>query len=247
MVKYQNKFILYTIILFFIIFLIIISLYTIYFNIIEKKQNNKIQTCPLNQCATDVITGKKNCPNEGEQIQYNINKEVCNYPNICNNTITPFALRDDGGTNNNGVCEKPKCNCITRPLCPNFISSAFSSNSINENNSIYDQINIVQYGEQKNISYCYVVPNFIVKSSPGCSFIKEINKKSMSDCMHLSKLCNNNIKSSPCLKGTLAYIQNDKESIDIKNTPLGCVNKESTCNCDQINIYNIKNENLFCI
>lgn len=239
-----------TLIIFFLYFLILIFYYFIY-------NENITSSCKIGECVTNIKTGKKVCPNnDNEILNYDPNIEVCNFPNFCNNPITPYALNENGSTNNNGVCEmiidgngaiaRSNCDCLTKPKCSDFISSIFTINFNQKGETYYEQ-KLVEELPLNKTSFCYVTPSFIKFSSPGCSFLNEINKDSMSTCMNLNKNCDNKIKTSPCLKGNLVYLQKNDEEINYENTPIACVNIESNCSCGQISVYNEKNEIIKCL
>jgi len=83
--------------------------------------------CPINQCSTSLLTGKKTCPSIDQSVPLNVG-EVCNLQDYCNNTLTPYPLSSDGYTLNDTKCEDSSCSCLTYKICPDYVLSYFVNN-----------------------------------------------------------------------------------------------------------------------
>lgn len=91
--------------------------------------NNQAFYCPTGQCATNIYSGVKRCPDTSQQaIQLNPGLEVCNAPNVCLDPQTPYALDANFGTNITGQCTINQCQCLNQAQCPNYITAYLQSN-----------------------------------------------------------------------------------------------------------------------
>lgn len=91
----------------------------------------ELSLCPPDYCASNIISGAKRCPAQGEIISRTSTAEVCNPRRSCNNPLTPKLLYDFKiGTVNNNFCptEIPdeKCLCMNGTYCPVQYSSYFT-------------------------------------------------------------------------------------------------------------------------
>jgi hypothetical protein len=207
--------------------------------------------CPLDMCATSLLTGTKRCPPAGTRITYDTSKEVCNSRFLCDNNLTPFPLQNDGSTTLTGVCserdveENIPCPCVSNYRCANYIATTFTA----QNGSIFtplaeQRINFIQNkistiaikdGSPPQIkaanvddylqTLCEVPFSFLAYASPGCTNMNgEINADALGVCMG-SSFCNKSA-NNPCLIGSLALITDNPDSITKNNLgefSYGCV------------------------
>lgn len=194
-------------------------------------------SCPIASCATNIYNGQKTCLGPNDVVEANPSYQVCNSSTLCDNSITPYALQNDGSTNVSGVCEPGIiCRCLSQPQCPDFIVATF--NTINGNpyttldgtRTAFVQSNITtnSAGFPSNIpplkyqnpltSFCSIPADFLPRASPGCNSISgAVTAENLQQCFNTN---------SACKTGTLAFIPEDINlfnSNTINSTPLGCV------------------------
>lgn len=217
--------------------------------------------CPINQCATNIFSGFKRCPEENTAIIVDQTKEVCNEKYLCTSTITPYALNSDGSTNYFGICEPNViCPCLRTNQCPEYIVSIFTANDGNPYNQLTGQrITFPQITGTPPLQYtvgktfCAAPLAWLPLSTPGCNFVSTANGNSMTyndliTCMGLINNCNGIGPSSPCAQGILALITNNPDNLtqnNIVNAQYGCV-QGSPCPCGQLAIYDTNFGGIIC-
>lgn len=228
--------------------------------------DNRTQTtfnCAPGQCATNLQSGFKTCPQNNVSITINPSQEVCNSAFVCDNPITPFALQSDGSTNINGVCEpNTQCPCLRVSQCAEYILSVFTTSngnpyeSLNGQRILFPQISSyvssaggaptdtppIQFNNPA-VTFCAAPLAWIPLSNPGCNFItaSSVNDISYSDvllCMGMQNGCSG-LEGSPCLQGVLAFLSSNPDTLtqnDITTTQLACV-RGNPCPCGQVAIF----------
>jgi len=238
-----------------IIFIIFISYVLISSNFATTTPENPVSTdtrgtltklCDIGECATNIISGLKFCSGNNTQVLYNEAFEVCNPRNSCKNRLTPYAVRSDGSTDINGICnEGVVCACINKPQCPTYILSSFTTlngsilKSFDNQRLIFPQES--QYSPNSSIitsppmqiqspvsQFCNVPVSYLQYISPGCVFAN-INPDNtgvyndVRDCMNMSNNCkdtiyeNENYRATPCLNGTLSIITDNPDQLKIQD------------------------------
>jgi hypothetical protein len=217
--------------------------------------------CPVGQCATNIMSGFKRCPEANVAINVDPRQEVCNDRYLCTSTITPYALQSDGSTNFYGVCEPNViCPCLRVNQCPEYVISMFTANDGNPYNPLTGQrISFPQVTGTAPLQYtigktfCLAPLAWLPLSSPGCNFVSSAHGNSMTyndllDCMGMINGCNNIGPASPCAQGILALVTDDPDSItkiNISNAQYGCV-QGTPCPCNQIAIYDTNYGGIIC-
>lgn len=222
----------------------------------------QILQCEVDQCATNIQSGSKRCPEPGQKILVNPYSEVCNDRYFCNNSLTPFALQGDGSTNNYGICEEGiECPCLTKAQCPNYIVSYFSTQGGNPYTSLPGQrITFPQtFSNNRPIilgdystDFCTISSSWLPYSNPGCNFISYTDSidptiDDITTCMGGAVGCNGNY-SNPCLQGTLSFLTNNPDSFTADQsiyTPLACVAGDP-CPCGQVALFDTNSETIVC-
>jgi len=252
-----------------IIIVLCLFVFFIFYILYKSPDSDKIYLeCPINECATSLSNGEKRCPeNEGTVIVYDPETEVCNSKYSCENSLTKFALLNDGSTNNSGICNEGNiCRCLQKPSCPssNLVIFSLQNGNTQTNSSgnrvIFNQ-NIANMVGQNNNSitynnsntqFCLIKANHLDIISPnGCFFnnSSSITLDEMRNCL----------SSNPCLSGTIAfYPENTDNFIYNTNTiysiPIGCFNAEineinkkldNYCN-GLIPVYDVKTGGIIC-
>jgi len=238
-----------------------------------SSDNRTVQTIPCapGQCATNLFTGFKTCPIEGQIVSVNPSEAVCNSSNFCDNPLTPFALQSDGSTNINGVCEpNTQCPCLRVSQCPEYVLSVFTTNNGNPYQNIEGQrITFPQQASYVDINgqpstlppiqfsnpsttFCAAPLSWLPLSNPGCNFVSAANGNSMDYndivlCMGMISGCSG-ITGSPCLQGTLAFISNNPDTLNQQNivtSQLSCVTGQP-CPCGTVAIFDTNFGNIVC-
>lgn len=212
--------------------------------IIEQKTRNLTSTifCPPGQCAMDILTGEKICPEGDEQYSYNPVTQICMNPTTCSGSM-PYAIQPDGSTNSLGACSRDpltgellECRCSQQSTCADYITTVFQSISGNPftalegTRTLFTQSARADYGgsvglnlsnniqfADPNNTFCQVPITWVFRSNPGCT------NYGSGDIADNAYEC---INSNPCLIGTLAYISDDSStfsSSDILSKPVACV------------------------
>lgn len=248
---------------------------------------NKLYTqCTVDECVTNILTGEKTCPSNGEELKATLPFEVCNLKFECNNYVTPYAVQEDGSTRSDGICEKGvACRCSRIPLCATFVRSTFTASPTNNNIPLNEQL--ITFTQQSTIGtvssgapsvnskspgafdiftisssenqYCQVPAQWLNRSTPGCTFARDMDYDSIVQCMGLTGdestfpyACNTlpqNINrelqiplSSPCIDGKLAVVVKDdklsRQNID--KYPFACVGTDVSCPCGEVMVQHYK-------
>lgn len=111
--------------------ILIISTMIISYVTIFSDNIGEIKNCPPNYCVSNIISGSKRCPPQGETISRNSTAEVCNPRRSCTDPLTPNLLYDFKiGTVNDNFCPSDipdeKCLCMNSTYCPVQYSSYFT-------------------------------------------------------------------------------------------------------------------------
>lgn len=227
-------------------------------NLQEDSGLHQNLNCPVNECAVDIKTGLKRCPEPNAHISYNPQKEVCSIPNGCSNSLLPYAVQPDGGVSFDGRCPNNSiCPCVKFPQCPEYIVSAFSAKNGNPySNNSGQRLNFPQFSFYTNPSdnqytnslpitysdlsstFCAVPINWITLATPGCP--ATVGAPTLNDivvCMNLPRLQGGNA----CLNGALAFLPQSTSNFSSSqalNTPLGCVRGNSVqCDIGEANVW----------
>lgn len=227
-------------------------------------------TCPQGQCGTNLISGDKICPDEDNPIiTIDPTQQVCNSPFVCDNNLTPYALQSDGNIDFNGICQEGvECPCLRNPQCADYILTTFTVRNGNPYSTFGTQrISFPQSSEGLNpdgnntnqppirfnnisTTFCSVPFEWLAFSTPGCNFVSnpnEINSNDLLACMGLPLACDG-VTGNPCLQGTLAYITDNSENVNINTiftNQLSCVSGEP-CPCGLIAIYDTNYGGIIC-
>lgn len=227
------------------------------------RRADTIFRCLPGQCATNIVSGFKTCPEGDEAIFVNPLEEVCNSRTLCDNPLTPFAVQSDGSTNFYGVCEGTvACPCVKTLQCPNYVLSAFTVSNGNAYANLSGQRlvfpQVSSYSDTSNSSsfgvndlpplkyndlntFCSAPLSWLPLSSPGCNFVSGIESMTYNElliCMGQAIGCLG-LAGSPCLQGVLAMLTDDPSSItrdSIKNAQFACV-RGTTCPCGQLTVF----------
>lgn len=234
-----------------------------------SSMNNPVSTdsrtydmlCPVGQCATNILSGFKRCPEENVAISVDPSKEVCNERYLCTSPITPYAMNSDGSTNYYGVCEPGViCPCLRVNQCPEYIVSMFTASDGNPYNPLTGQrITFPQITGSPPLQYtigkafCAAPLAWLPLSTPGCNFISSAQGNSITYddllmCMGLVSGCSDGGPSSPCAQGVLALITDDPDAVtqtNIVNGQYGCV-QGLPCPCGQLAIYDTTFGGIIC-
>lgn len=196
--------------------------------------------CPAGECATNVFTGSKRCPESFEvPVAASLPLEVCNPRFSCSDPATPYAINSDSSTNANGLCENDPlgnpiaCRCQRYASCPVYIRSVFSTYAGNPYDSLDTQRVMLRQttatlGAGGELSlpmtitdpanqFCTIPQPWLARAVPGA-----------------------------CLRGTAAYIVPDVENFDPDAANVGCVDG-SPCPTGQLAVWDVKIDQLRCI
>lgn len=211
-------------------------------------------SCPIGQCATDLLSGAKRCPTEDGTIPYDPALEVCNEKYACSNVVTPYSLRSDGSTDSSGLCEtNVVCPCLRTFRCADYVTSTFDTSEGDPYSSLTNQRitfpqNIIKDGAPINpfLSFCSVPMSFLPFSTPGCNFLDGTNDVSVSDvvrCMGYGRGCDG-INNNACKEGVLAFIA-DSSLPPSQYREVACV-KGTACPCGQATVYDTRSGSISC-
>jgi hypothetical protein len=159
-------------------------------NIKELDSLTGLQECPEGECAIDLKTGIKRCPqNDNTRIVYNQAFEGCSAKFFCTNDDLPYAVRSSGETDTFGVCETDiECRCTDQVVCPKFVVSSFNlyngssfTGLRKDLNYYFDQTtladdkivgydSIVIPSERTNVQFCNINPSYLDRLAGGCNF-----------------------------------------------------------------------------
>lgn len=203
--------------------------------------------CPSGYCATNIFNGKKRCPIEWESpIIAELPIEVCNPPNGCTDTSTPYAINADGSTNLNGVCETVNgtptiCRCQRYPSCPVYIRSIFNTYAGNP----YDPL------EQQRVmlrqTSIHTSADGTVTSNGPLTLSDTANQFCVIPHTWVERMV-----PRECLNGTLAYIiplgldGNGYDNFDPDAANVGCVDG-SPCPANKLAVWDTRIDRLRCI
>lgn len=227
--------------------------------------------CSPGQCATNIYNGEKRCPSSPDQIVAAQNDlEFCSAAQQCSNPELPYAVQSDQSTNPLGFCEidpttnqPAACRCLASPQCPQYVLAGWQTYTGNAyvglegQRTAFTQFVSSSDGtttpplkyQDTGLNFCLGSSAWLLRSTPGCPFIDEINADTMAVCMGASQGCDPSKPiSNPCSRGTLAFVTNDSAAFDansVGNTPIGCVQGEP-CPCGQIAIYDTQYGGIVC-
>ena len=207
-----------------------------------------VGTCAAGQCATNLMSGIKTCPDEDVSIRIDPSMEVCNSRYVCDNGLTPFAVQSNGSTRLDGVCEfETECGCLNTMRCPSYILSVYTTSGGNPYQSVSGQR--ITFPQQSSYvtsngiattnppieitdpttTFCTAPLSWLPFSNPGCGF-RIANPSSMTyqDLLVCTGQVNHclGLEGSACLQGILALITNDPDSLNQRNISqarYGCV------------------------
>ncbi len=238
----------------------------------SQQLQNQVQStvgllCPAGTCATNIVTGIKRCPIDDVPIQAN-GSEVCNERYICNNKLTPYAVRSDGSSDIYGICDAGvECPCINTIRCPSYIQSAFTSTGGNPYQTLagqkitFPQVNTfvnpngdisstppIQFTDASK-TFCTASLDWLPLSNPGCGFTESMDYSTLITCMGLPNRCNESqVLGNPCLQGTLAIISENPLLVNpytLRNQKYGCVSG-LPCACGELAIYDTRYGGIIC-
>ena len=206
-----------------------------------------IVQCTPGQCATDILTGIKDCPTDPVDIKtIDPATQVCNSPFTCESSQTPFALLSDGSTNNDGQCQAGvQCRCLTRPQCAYYITSYFNTQNGNPFQAIKPQ-RIVFQQTSANVDadgrFNSLPPyNLALPTTQFCTIPKVWLNRTWPSVL------DGNDQLSNCISGVIAFVPPDPDSFEPADepiTPLSCV-QGVVCE-DGIPVWNNKTYQLDC-
>ena len=89
------------------------------------EQLSGLDECPEGECAIDLKTGVKRCPQDNNiRLVYNRAFEGCSARFNCTLDKLPYAILSSGETGTFGVCEKNiECRCSSEIVCPKYVVS----------------------------------------------------------------------------------------------------------------------------
>lgn len=224
--------------------------------------------CPPGQCATNIFNGEKRCPAPTGTVVADAGYEVCNTASRCDNTTTPYAVRSDGSTNFEGLCESGvNCRCLRYPTCAEYVVSLFRATDGNPYGGVpgtrtkFEQVasfsnpNTGQVTTNTPLGYtdvattfCAVPLQWMPRSTPGCTFSESVDARMITECMGGQRGCNGGSPYNPCIQGTLAFVTADSDnftSSSIDRTSLSCVTGEP-CNCGEVALYDTQLGTVVC-
>lgn len=223
--------------------------------------------CPQGECATDLLTGQKTCPESpSDRMTINLSQQHCNPANSCAG-ISPYALHSDGSALTANCEQGANCPCLREQQCPNYILSVFNvqggniyTEDVDSQKITFPQTTsyIASQGGVVNTppikiansaaTLCTIPMVWLTKSVPGCSFLPEIlTVEDLEACMGMQSGCSG-FSGSPCSQGVLALISNSNSTIqanNLENLPFGCV-AGVPCDCGQIAVYDTGLGNVVC-
>ena len=225
--------------------------------------------CAPGACATNIQSGFKTCPADGQTITADPATQVCNSRFVCDNPLTPYALQSDLSTNFNGACEpNTECACLRAAQCANYIRSAFTTTGGNPfvsfsgqrltfpqitsyttaNGTTSDQPPI-QYNNPAT-TFCAAPAAWLPLASPGCNFVSgsAMSYPQLLVCMGLASGCQGT-SGNACLQGTLAVLSNNPDDVTrvtaVNTDLLACV-EGVPCPCGSLAIYDTSFGGVIC-
>lgn len=197
--------------------------------------------CPIGNCATDINTGMKSCPEDVTKgIIINPSFQVCNPPGTCLNDKGPrFAMQSDGSSIV-GKCEgNIECPCVSNKICSRSTMSALGVNFYDLLDTVTD--NIVISGE----FLCEKGVNILNKCPKQESLI---TGDELITCMGFDSGCLAGFNGSACYRGILAIKTNNPSSVNSLNVNsfnVACVTGEP-CPCGSLTVYDENSESIVC-
>ena len=206
-------------------------------------KTNIVINCAPSQCATNIYSGTKKCPDNGSVISIDPETEVCNSPFTCEDPKTPYALLSDGSTSLDGVCDDGvTCRCLQRPRCPYYVTSFFRATNGNPYQSIDNQrISFRQINTYTDLAGAHHTTKPLEYIDPATEFcsipIDWFNKQ--------------RVWPSKCISGTIAFVPEDPEAFSASSTdttPVACVlGSPNTCPVDSVAFWNNRVNRLSCL
>nr|QBK92928.1 MAG: hypothetical protein LCPAC403_00620 [Pithovirus LCPAC403] len=200
-------------------------------------------TCPVRQCTVNRYNGIKTCSDEA--ITFDPLTEVCSDRTTCSNPVSPFAVREDGSTDQIGspnisTCDdETECKCVSSLQCANYITSYFviqnqdSSLSLGTSRTVFTQSNFYQVN-LAGVSPSNTPPMILVDP---VSNVCTINQNVLDTDKMYPKLC---------MTGTLAYLAEDSDLVeDVEILPLACVKGEECI--EGITVYDKSLNEIVCL
>lgn len=199
--------------------------------------------CAPGQCATNMFSGLKSCPQGNEVVAIDPAEEVCNSPFTCEDPKTPYALKGDGSTDLNGVCETGiKCRCLQRPRCADYVTTYFQTSNGNPYQPLGTQrIVFSQVYDYTDLADNYQIGRPLEYLDPATEFcaIPALWFRSM------------RVWPETCPIGTLVFVPDDpgKFNNDTKdNFPLSCVIGDGTeCGPNEAPFWNSDVNKIACL
>lgn len=227
------------IIVFISIFLILLAFtYIIYLIKNTPPNTNARRRCALGLCITNIYTGEKICPQDSTtSLDIDPTFETCNSPFACESTLTPYALRSDGSTNNFGACEPGvQCRCLQLPQCANHVTAYFQVSNgsaftgIDSQPIVFSQVN--DYIDSQGVFFNTPPLRYDNTLTQFCEISREFVGLKVSGTDPDAKAAGGNRTypqvepNAPCLRGVLAYVPENVAEFNaetIIDTPLSCV------------------------
>lgn len=225
--------------------------------------------CPVGQCPTNFINGEKRClEDENIAAVYDPAYEVCNSRYTCENSMTKYAVQEDGSTDINGICPVGSiCRCLPKPLCASSTIVTFSSQNgvlsgglspgdpgstsvIQNAHRVQGNTGISLGLDNSNTQYCTISPIYMNRMIPRTDVCNFSLNPSFNDVI-------NCVKSNPCTMGILAYKPSDINTFSFKNpnktpnidTQVGCfVDRVSfpKCSGDRVPVWDYTSGSIVC-
>jgi hypothetical protein len=225
------------IILFILLVLLTISIYAL-----RKKDvlGPTLFNCPPGSCPTNILTGVKRCPKDDKTIMSAyLEYEVCNKPYTCDNNITPYAIRSDLSTDQNGVCDLGiQCRCSSKPSCPYYTSTVFTvvnGNPYDSSSQYYFQQQNYLQDDKPSDSFCTLSFLNAGRAFDYCN----IDYSSIQKAKETFASCSSN--ASACLNGQLVIYPNDPDHYKdekLFSYDIACLNIINPCLPNQLPVYN---------
>jgi len=159
------------------------------------EQLSSLEECPEGECAIDLGTGVKRCPqNNNTRIVYNRAFEGCSAKFFCSCEQLPYAVLSSGETDTFGVCETDvECRCSADIVCPKYVVSSFNLNNGSSFSGLRKDLNyyfdqttldddkVVGYDSivipegSTNVQFCIINPSYSDRIAGGCQFVNGDN------------------------------------------------------------------------
>ncbi|PCJ29168.1 MAG: hypothetical protein COA94_02340 [Rickettsiales bacterium] len=195
---------------------ILFALILLYFHTTNISTSRTL--CPVGKCKTNILSGVKQCPDSKARILVTPSTEVCNSPSTCESNKTPFALKKDGSTNADGVCDEGDvCRCLQKPRCANHITSYFTAEKGTPSLGILPQRIVFN----QVYSYTDISGKYNIKRP-----LEYINTLTDFCTIPNSWVSDDRIWPNNCVLGTLVSIPDEPDTFNkskISITPMGCV------------------------